>query len=122
MSILTTEEIARFRLELVDHPSAIAALDVIEECEGDLDEAIALLMMQEMGTESDRGFNDVIQKCRKVICQEEIRNDLMTGLIPVAIEPVSMSVGIPPGVATAVVLSAYKMGIKRFCAPLNSQS
>ncbi|BAU14943.1 hypothetical protein LEP3755_54990 [Leptolyngbya sp. NIES-3755] len=120
MSIPTAEEIAQFRLQLADRPEAIVALDVIAECEGDLEEAIVLLMVQEMGIEPDRGFNDVIQKCRKVICQEEIRNDLMTGLIPVAIEPVSMSVGIPPGVATAVVLSAYKMGIKKFCAPLNS--
>ena len=113
---VTAEEIAQFRAELVDNPSAIAALDVIEECEGYLEDAVPLLLMRETGTEPDRSIGNLLKKCRQFICQEEVREALESGMIAPAIEPISMGAGIPPGVATAIGICAFKLGMKKVCA------
>ncbi|MCA2656717.1 hypothetical protein [Microcystis sp. M061S2] len=113
---VTSEEIAQFRAELVDNLSAIAALDAIEECEGYLEDAVPLLLMRETGTEPDRSIGDLLKKCRQFICQEEVREALESGMIAPAIEPISMGAGIPPGVATAIGICAFKLGMKRVCA------
>lgn len=113
---VTPEEIAQFRTELASNPSAIAALDAIEECEGYLQYAIPLLLMRETGAEPDKSFSDILEKCRKFICQEEVREALESGMIAPAIEPIAMGAGIPPGIATAVGICAFKLGIKKVCA------
>ena len=116
---VTPEEIAQFRAELVDNLSAIAALDAIEECEGYLEDAVLLLLI-EAGTEPDRSIGDLFEKCRQFICQEEVREALESGMIAPAIEPISMGAGIPPGVATAIGICAFKLGMKKVCANLET--
>ncbi|BAY80442.1 hypothetical protein NIES25_69300 (plasmid) [Nostoc linckia NIES-25] len=123
---LTPEESTKYRAELAnyhnpDASAAIAALDVIEgECEGYLEDAIPLLLMRETGTEADRSMSDLLEKCRKFICQEEVREALELGLIVPAIEPISIGAGIPPGVATAIGICAFKLGIKKVCGVTKS--
>jgi hypothetical protein len=56
---VTPREIVKFRAELIDYPSAITALDVIEECEGYLEDAVQLLLMRETGTGADRSFDNL---------------------------------------------------------------
>jgi hypothetical protein len=112
---VTSAEIAQFRTELANYPSAIAALDAIEECEGYLEDAVPLLLL-EAGTEPDKSLGDIFKKCRQFICQEEIREALESGMIAPAIEPISMGAGIPPGVATAIGICAFKLGMKKVCA------
>ena len=113
---VTPEEIAQFRAELADNLGAITSLDVIDECDGYLKYAIPLLLMRETGTEPDRSIGDLLKKCRQFICQEEVREALESGMIAPAIEPISMGAGIPPGVATAIGICAFKLGMKRVCA------
>ncbi len=116
---VTPEEIAKFRTELASYPSAIAALDVIEEkCGGYAGDAIPLLLRRETNTEADRSRSpgDLWEKCRKFICQKEVREALESGMIAPAIEPISMGAGIPPGVATAIGICAFKLGMKKVCA------
>jgi hypothetical protein len=112
---VTAEEIAKYRAELADNPRAIAALDAIEDCEGYLEDAVPLLLI-EAGTEPDRSIGDLLEKCRQFICQEEVREALESGMIAPAIEPISTGAGIPPGVATAIGICAFKLGMKRVCA------
>jgi hypothetical protein len=112
---VTAEEIVQFRAELADNSRAIAALDAIEECEGYLEDAVLLLLI-EAGTEPDRSIGDLFEKCRQFICQEEVREALESGMIAPAIEPISMGAGIPPGVATAIGICAFKLGMRRVCA------
>jgi hypothetical protein len=91
-------------------------LDVIEdECEGYLDDAIPLLLMREIGTEADRSLGDLLEKSRQFICQEEVREALESGLLAPAIEAISISASIPPGVATAISICAFKLGMKKIC-------
>ena len=121
MTVLTQEEITQFCSQLAEYPEALAALDAVQECDGYLEDAIALLLSRETGKEPTRGMSEIWQKCRKVICQEEFRNELAGGLLGLAIEPVAVSVGIPPSVATVLIIYVYKTGIKKFCeAPESS--
>ncbi|NMF67106.1 hypothetical protein DP113_28020 [Brasilonema octagenarum UFV-E1] len=115
MITVTPEEISQFRSQLADNPQALVALDTIEECEGYLDDAVPLLVMRETAQEADRSLNDLLEKCRQFICQEEVRQFLESGLIAPVIEPLAASAGIPLGTATALSICVFKLGAKRFC-------
>jgi hypothetical protein len=116
MITITPEEISQFRSQLASSPEALTALDVIEEeCEGYLDDAIPLLVMRETAQEADRSLNDLLEKCRKFVCQEEVREALESGLIAPVIEPLAASAGIPLGTATALSICVFKLGAKKFC-------
>jgi hypothetical protein len=117
MTTITQEEIDQFREQLRDYPEALASLDVIQECDGHLEDAVTLLMMRETGKEPDRGVGEWLQKCRTAICQEDVKEALASGLIAPAIEPLGISMGFPPGTATALGILAFKIGIKKLCDP-----
>ncbi len=121
---VTPEEIAQFRSELTDYPEALAALDVIEQRNGNIETATKILAIR-ADYEQTRRINlldELSEKCRKVICQEEFKGDLAVGVIPFLIEPLATSAGIPLGLATAIAIYAFKIGVKKFCQPTNSQS
>lgn len=122
MATVTQEEIQQFREQLRDYPEAIAALDVIQECDGYVEDAVTLLMMRETGKEPDRGVGEWLQKCRTAICQEDVKEALASGLIAPAIEPLAISTGFPPGTATALGILAFKIGIKKLCDSPSSES
>jgi len=119
MTTITEQEIESFRSRLADHPEGIGALDIIKECGGNLEDAIALITLRETGQEPERGLSDWLEKSRKVVCQEEFRNDLAGGLIGVLVEPLTIGLAIPPGIATVVTVYVFKIGIKRFCESPN---
>lgn len=121
VTTVTPEEIAQFRTQLAGNQKALTALDVIEECEGYLEDAVPLLLMRETDQEPERGLNDLLQKCRQFICQKEVREALESGIIAPAIEPIAIGAGIPPGTATAIGICAFKLGVKKFCETPSSE-
>ncbi len=124
MTTVTSEEIEQFREQLRDYPEAIAALDVIEQRNGNIETAANILAIR-AGYEPSRKSNlleELSEKCRKVICQEEFREDLAAGVIVAVVEPLATSAGIPPGLATAIAIYAFKTGVKKFCQPTDSES
>jgi len=122
MTRVTQAEINQFREQLRNNPEAIAALNVIQECDGYLEDAVTLLMMRETAKEPDRGVDEWLKKCRKVLCKEEVKEALESGLIAPAIEPLAISMGLPPGTATALGILAFKIGIKKLCDSPSSES
>lgn len=124
MTTIASEEIAKFREQLRDYPEAIAALDVIEQRNGNLETAATILAIR-AGYEQSRQsslLDELSEKCRKVICQEEFREDLAAGVIVVLVEPLATSAGIPPGLATALAIYVFKTGVKKFCQTPDSES
>ena len=119
--IISPEEIAKYRTELAGNSGAIAALDVIEECEGYLEDATILLMMRETGKEPDRAMNlnEIANQCRQVICQRQTENilELCNVLAPfLALNPTTF----PASLAFPVVVYVIKVfGIQRFCNQVN---
>lgn len=108
---LTPSEIEQYREQLKDNPQALNALNIIEECDGDLQDALTLISMEETGTEPDRGLDldKLAQKCRPVVCADLTRTSLeivniLTGLFGTV------------GIAVAVLLYILnKYGLENYC-------
>lgn len=126
MITVTPEEITQFRSQLVDSPEALAALDAIEECKGNLEAAAQLIAVETTDTEvSLRGDSNYLDnlalKLSKIICQEEF-DDLMTGVLTAAIATLAASGNIPVALATPVVIYVAKIGVKKFCETAKPES
>jgi hypothetical protein len=78
------EQIALYREQLADNPEALAALDIIEEWDGDLADAAESIAkrngIQGVETNADlRWFTQKIEESQRFICQpkyENLRNNL----------------------------------------------
>lgn len=118
MTVVTQEEIENFREQLRDYPEAIAALDEIEACEGHLEDAAVVLAI-EAGQEPERGARELLEglseRCRPILCQEDFRDEIMGGLLASTVEALLATTLIPTGLATPVVIYAFKIGIKKLC-------
>lgn len=124
MTTVTQEEINQFREQLAGYPEVIAALDLIEQRNGNLETAAKILAIR-AGYEPSRKLDlldELSEKCRKVICQEEFKEDLAAGVIVAVIEPLATGTGIPPGLASAIAIYVFKTGVKKFCQPTDSES
>jgi len=126
MITVTPEEITQFRSQLADSPEALAALDAIEECKGNLEAAAQLIAVETTDTEvSLRGDSNYLEKLAhklsKIICQEEF-DDLMTGVLTAAIATLAASGNIPIALATPVVIYVVKIGVKKFCETAKPES
>jgi len=123
MTIVTSQEIARFRSQLSHNPEAMQALDAIEDCEGDLeDAAIALAIRAGQQPQSDnaRWLDDLAKKCRAVICKPEFRQDLLNGSYSQVIEYLAETPLLPAILATPVLMSAISQGVSNFCEPIDA--
>ncbi|MBE8966048.1 hypothetical protein IQ277_07245 [Nostocales cyanobacterium LEGE 12452] len=119
MITVTPEEISQFRSQLADNSEALAALDAIEECQGNLEAAAQLIAVEtteaEVSLRGDSNYLEKLaQKLSKIICQEEF-DDLMTGVLTAAIATLAVSGNIPIALATPVVIYVAKIGVKQFC-------
>lgn len=126
MITVTPEEISQFRSQLADSPEALAALDAIQECKGNLEAAAQLIAVETTDTEvslkGDSNYLDnLAQKLSKIICQEEF-DDLMTGVLTAAIATLAASGNIPIALATPVVIYVAKIGVKKFCETAKPES
>ncbi|MEH2087183.1 hypothetical protein [Nostoc sp.] len=126
MITVTPEEITQFRSQLVDSPEALAALDAIEECKGNLEAAAQLIAVEttdiEVSLRGDSNYLDnLAQKLSKIICEEEF-DELMTGVLTAAIATLAASGNIPVALATPVVIYVAKIGVKKFCETAKPES
>ncbi|WP_017720061.1 hypothetical protein [Kamptonema formosum] len=117
MTAVTPEEIAQFRTELAAYPDALKALDVIEDCEGDLEDA-ALSLAIEVGQEPDSltWLDGFAKRCRVGIC--EVKEDFLSGKYA-AVAANLMGKRLCPEILLAPALMyVMKLGVSNFCDPL----
>jgi hypothetical protein len=120
MILLTTQEIAQYRSQLADFQDALFALDAIEDCEGDLEDA-AISLAIHVGQQPDRNdwLDGLAKRCRVALCQEEVKENLLKGKLAEAIEHLMQEKICPAALVTPVVIYTIKQGINDFCEPLN---
>lgn len=130
--IVTPEQIALYRKQLADNQEALAALDVIEDWDGDLADASESIAQKNgiegVETNADlRWFTQKLEQCHKFICQpkyENLKDKYVSTLIPVLTEFIAGSLGCPPGVAgliaTPFALYIAEEGLDKFCQSFNS--
>jgi len=115
---ITSDEIERYRKEFAGYPESIDALELIEENEGDLQQAVSLLAMEYGVIITKRKtslLEDLVYKYRNIICNDSFMDDLMTGLLTAGIAGLTASGQIPTALATPIVIYLVKVGVKNWC-------
>jgi hypothetical protein len=115
--IITSHEIAQLRSDLADNSPAMTALDMIEECEGDLEDAaisLAIRSGQEPDT-SDRWLEGLAKRWRHVICQTELKQELATGHIADVTKSLATNTDLPAALVAPVAIYVVKTGVQNFC-------
>ncbi|MDZ8023132.1 MAG: hypothetical protein RMY36_023770 [Nostoc sp. SerVER01] len=122
MTKVTSKEIAQFRSQLADDPSDMEALDLIEDCDGDLEDAAMTLAIR-AGQQPERANSEwldaLARKWRAVICQQEYREDLLNSSLPKMMEHLKTTPAFPKILATPVLIYVLKQGVNNFCEPLD---
>jgi hypothetical protein len=120
--IVSSTEIARLRSQLLEYPDALLALETISDCEGDLEDAamsLAIRAGQEPGLDNSDWLPALAKRCRAVLCQDDLRVDLINGNWATALHLLQTSKACPNLLAVPVLLYIENVGIDRFCAPLD---
>ncbi|AMW26676.1 MULTISPECIES: hypothetical protein [Oscillatoriales] len=118
--ILTSQEIAQFRSQLAEYSSALQALDMIEDCEGDIEDA-AISMAINVGqspTTSENWLDGLAKRHRVTICEPTYQEDLLQSNIAPIVAHLIYQNQCPPLLVTPVVIYVLKTGIEQFCEPL----
>ncbi|MDY6783622.1 MAG: hypothetical protein SW833_13950 [Cyanobacteriota bacterium] len=121
MTQITLEEIQQFRQKLAHYPPAVKALNEIEDCEGDLGDAVISLAIragQEPQQESSEWLTSLAKRCRAAICQEVLRENLQSGSLDKAAIALANLNLIPAILAVPVLIYVLKQGLDNFCKPL----
>lgn len=119
--ILSSQEIAKFRSQLAEYSSALEALDIIEDCEGDLEDA-AISMAIHVGqspSTSENWLDGLAKRHRVTICEESYQQELSQENIAPMVARLIEQNQCPGLLVTPVVIYALKTGIAAFCEPLN---
>ncbi|MBF2008735.1 MAG: hypothetical protein IGS49_25630 [Chlorogloeopsis fritschii C42_A2020_084] len=123
MTTVTVQEIALFRSQLINDPRAMEALDMIEDCEGDLEDAAMTLAIR-VGQEPERAnaewLDALARKWRAVICEQGFREDLLNGSVKGMMEHLNTMPTFPKILAAPVLMYILKQGINNFCEPLDA--
>ncbi|TAE58359.1 MAG: hypothetical protein EAZ76_09835 [Nostocales cyanobacterium] len=120
---ITSQEIAQFRSQLADDPQAMEVLDLIEDCEGDLEDAamtLAIKIGQEPGRTNSEWLDALAKRWRTIICEQEYRHDLLNGSISGMLVHLTSIPEFPKILATPVLIYVLKQGVNNFCEPLDT--
>jgi hypothetical protein len=123
MTKVTAKEIAQFRSQLAEDTIAMETLDLIEDCEGDLEDAamtLAIRSGQEPEIANSEWLEDLAKRWRSVICQQEFRDNLLNDSISSTLEHLKTMPTFPRMLATPVLMYVLKQGVNNFCEPLDS--
>ncbi|MGF1492520.1 MAG: hypothetical protein ACFBSC_08715 [Microcoleaceae cyanobacterium] len=121
MISINSQEIAQFRSQLSNHPMALQALDQIEDCEGDLEDAAIGLAIHvgQMPTTSENWLEGLAKRCRVVICNSQDSEAITQGNIAPLVEDLMGRKVCPEILTVPVAIYVYKFGIEKFCEPLD---
>ena len=120
MVIITSQQIAQFRSQLAEHPEALKALDAIEDCEGNIEDAAISLAIQ-AGQEpniSENWLDGLAKRCRVAICKSEVKEELTNGELNAAFRDLAAAKICPDILVTSVIIYVFKTGVNEFCEPL----
>lgn len=117
---LSSQEIAHYRSQLAEYPDALIALDAIEDCEGDLEDA-AIAIAIHIGQQPDRTdwLEGLAKRHRVAICQSDCQNSLKEKNLVSVVAQLTEAQICPPILIPLIVLFALKVGVEDFCEPLN---
>lgn len=115
---LTPEEIKKYREQLANNPQAIAQMDIIERCEGDLEQAARILARRAKikDVRAKITWESALKQARQVVCQEKFQDGLAPDLISGVVSAL-LTAGNPLLIAVATPCASYiiKVSLAKFC-------
>lgn len=121
MIALTSEELNQLKARLADYPEALAVLQEIEDCDGDVEDA-AISLALKAGQEPDSneqwlaGFS---KRYRHIVCQAQFRDAIAAGQLGCLIHTLTTETDCPALMAPSVAIYVFKFGIADFCHSLD---
>lgn len=122
MTKVTSQEIALFRSQLAEDSQAMEVLDLIEDCDGDLEDAtitLAIRVGQEPGMTNAEWLDAMARKWRWLICEQEYREDLLNNSLVRIMARLQTTPTFPKILATPILIYILKQGVNDFCEPLD---
>jgi hypothetical protein len=122
MSTIDLQIVAELQVQFADFPDAIASLETIADCEGDLEDAamtLAIRVGQQPDINNSEWLDGLAKKCRVAICRSEFRNDMVDGNFMPLFQHFIQAKICPKLLILPVLLYAHERGINRFCQPLD---
>lgn len=121
--VVSPEELEFFREQLADHESAIAALTVIEDCDGDLEDAAIALAIRsgQQPDTNERWIEGLSKRWRHILCEAELREQLEDGLSGEALDTIVAQTELPMRLAVPVAIYVIKVGVPQFCQPMDEK-
>jgi hypothetical protein len=125
-TVINSKELAQFRAAFQnytgqDAEDVLEAIDIIEECEGKLEDAMEILMIKS-GQEPLRGADDwinwenITQGLRKFICHPDFENLFVEGLFSAILDLLfERFAGYPKTLLIPIILYVFKKGREHFC-------
>jgi hypothetical protein len=115
---LTLEEIQQYREQLKENPEAIAQLNIIEKCDGNLEQATRVLARRS-GVEEVRAgmtWETALNQARQVVCRDNFKGGLAPDLIGGVMGALIASSN-PLLIAVATPCASYivKISLTEFC-------
>ena len=117
MIVLTPQETTQLRARLADYPEALEALQEIEDCDGDVEDA-AISLALKAGQEPDSneqwlaGFS---KRYRHIACQMQFREAIAAGQLSTLIHTLTEETDCPALMAPPVAIYVFKSGVVPFC-------
>jgi hypothetical protein len=121
MENLTLAEIAQYRSAFSSHAEAMLALEMIEDCEGDVEDAAISIALQ-VGQEPDRTdqwLEGLAKRWRATICRHDLREALEQGTLLPVVEALAAETTLPIKLAVPVIICVMQTGVGNFCKPLD---
>jgi hypothetical protein len=114
--------ITELQAQFANIPEAIASLETIADCEGDLEDAamaLAIRAGQQPEIDNSDWLNGLAKKCRVTICSSEFRNDMVDGNFLTLFDRFVEAKICPKLLILPVLLSVHEQGVNKFCLPLD---
>jgi len=124
MITVTAVDILEYRAELGGDAGAIKALDMLEDCEGNLEDAAISLAIQ-AGHEpdaSDQWLDGFVKRWRAKICQPGLRDTLEEAeTLADWLRSLSGVTDLPSPLVTIIAIYVSKTGLEPFCQPMDEK-
>jgi hypothetical protein len=114
--------IEELKIQFAEIPAAMASLETIADCEGDLEDAaitLAIRVGQQPDINNSEWLDGLAKKCRVTICKSEFRNDMVNGNFVTLFEHFILLKICPKLLILPVLLYVHESGVNRFCQPLD---
>jgi len=121
--IVSPKDLKLFREQLADHPSALSALDVIEDCDGDLEDAAIALAIRsgQLPEANERWIEGLAKRWRHILCEAALQEELEDGLSGELVDAIVAQTELPVRLAVPVAVYVLKTGVQPFCQPMQEK-